>query len=172
MKEIKMALLFTVMYLHAYSEGALPNWFLQSFNSLKLEQQYKIIQPGKPAFLEADFNGDKQGDIAVQIIDLKTKKKGILIINGGQNSHFVFGCGKKFPEETFFDTNWLNGWRIFKSKYAYKPTFNADGDITGSKKISLKYPAINIYSTEDGDEVAGQLIYWKGNKYISIHQGE
>jgi len=159
--------------LHAYGEkSALPKWFSQSFSSLKLDKQFKIIQPCKPAFLEGDFNGDKQKDIAVQIIDIKTKKRGILIINCGNNNYFVFGCGKKFNDETFSDTNWLDGWKIFKSKKAYKPIFDADGGISGSKIIILKYLGISIYSIEDGDEIAGQLIYWNGNKYVSIHQGE
>ncbi|NCD70510.1 hypothetical protein [Mucilaginibacter agri] len=173
MKAIGIALLIVGFNLKACAEtNNLPQWFLQSFSSLKLEKQYKVIQPCKPAFLEADFNGDKQNDIAVQIIDLKSKKRGLLIINGGQNNYFIFGCGKKFADETFSDTNWLNGWRVFKSRYAYKPTFNTDGDITGSKRVNLKFPAISIYSREDGDEIAGQYIYWNNNKYISTHQGE
>jgi hypothetical protein len=172
MKAIRIALLFTAMHLQAHAADRLPEWFLQSFNSLKLEQQYKIIQPCKPAFLEADFNGDHQNDIAVQIIDLKTNKRGLLIINGGQNNYVVFGCGKKFTGETFSDTNWLDGWRVFRSKQAYEPIFDVDGGMSGSKKIILKHPAVSIYSIEDRDEISGQLIYWNGSKYISIHQGE
>ncbi|OKS89589.1 hypothetical protein RG47T_5073 [Mucilaginibacter polytrichastri] len=160
------------MHLNAYAENALPKWFLQTFNALKLEQQYKIIQPCKPAFLEADFNGDHQNDVVVQIIDLKTKKRGLLIINGGQNNYFVFGGGKEFTGEGFSDTNWLDGWRVFKNKQAYEPILGADGGMSGSKKIILKHPAISIFSIEENDEISGELIYWKGNKYISIHQGE
>ncbi|WDF56279.1 hypothetical protein [Mucilaginibacter sp. KACC 22063] len=173
MKVIRAALLIIVLSSNCYAgNSTIPKWFLQTFTFLKLEKQFRIIESSKPVFLEADFNGDKQNDIAVQVIDLKSKKKGIIIIDGGQNNYSVFGCGKKFADEIFSDTNWITGWRIFKSKYAYKPMFNADGDIIGNKKIILKNPAISIYNIEDGDEVAGQIIYWNGNKYVSIHQGE
>jgi hypothetical protein len=150
----------------------LPAWFLRSFNAQKLNARYSILSTAKPYFLEADFNGDKVNDAAIQVVDKKTKKQGVLIINGGQNKYFVFGASYKFRNEDFNDTNWLDGWRIYKEKIAFETTFDAEGDIKGSSQIKLKHPAIYIYAIEGDDEIAGQLIYWNGKKYDSIHQGE
>jgi hypothetical protein len=165
-------LIISLLLFEGSSTGALPDWFTKTFDEKKLDLHYSIIQPSKPAFLEADFNGDGKKDIAVQIMDIKTKKKGILIINAGESQYYTFGAGQKLIGESFNDTNWLSGWKIYRNKTAYKSRFNKDGDMISGRKIKLKCPAVYIYHTEDGDDVAGQLIYWDGIKYISIHQGE
>ena len=152
-------------------KAELPAWFLKSFNDHQLNTRYKIIA-AKPDFLEADFNGDGKNDIAVQIIEIKTKKKGVLIINAGSSDYFLFGAGTKSKSDDSENTNWVNGWKIYRNKYAYKTLTNADGDLMGSKKILLKYPAIYLYALEDGAEEGGLVFYWDGKKYSFIHQGD
>lgn len=169
---MKLELLSLCFWMTFLPASKLPEWFIQSFNNKKLNERYVIINPVKSEFLEADFTGDKIADIAVQIIDKQNKKRGILIINGSTNKHYVFGAGYKFAGEDFNDTNWLNGWRLYKAKVAYQTVFSDDGDIAGSKKVKISYPAISIYALQDGSEIAGALIYWNGEKYVSIHQGE
>lgn len=169
---MKIGLLSLCFWITSLAATKLPAWFMQSFNNKKLNERYVVIKPVKPEFLQADFNGDKIIDVAVQIIDKRSKKRGVLIINGGTNKHYIFGAGFKFAAEDFNDTNWLDGWRLHKAKVAYKTIFNTDGDIAGSKKVKISYPAISIYALQDGSEIAGALIYWDGKKYISIHQGE
>ncbi|MCO5935680.1 hypothetical protein NAF17_09010 [Mucilaginibacter sp. RB4R14] len=166
---MKLILLSFCFLMNSFTLTELPIWFIKSFNNKKLNERYAIINP---KFLEADFNGDKIQDIAVQVIDKRSKKKGILIINGGTNKHCIFGAGFKFAGDDFNDTNWLDGWRLYKAKVAYETTFNADGDIKGSRKVKISHPAISIYSLQDGSEIAGALIYWDGKNYVSIHQGE
>lgn len=150
----------------------MPVWFTKSFEVQKLKEKYNIDTKLKPGFLEAHFNGDRLKDVAVQVIDKKTKKKGILVINGGQRKYFMLGAGYKFTNEDFNDTNWLNGWELYKKHIAYQTLFSNDGDISGSKKVKLQHTAINAYSLEEGEPSAGILIYWDGKKYTSIHQGE
>ncbi|MFA6248067.1 MAG: hypothetical protein WC615_14105 [Mucilaginibacter sp.] len=169
---MKLSLLFSLFWIIFLQATELPGLFTKSFNEKKLNERYQIIKPIKPGYLEADFTGDRITDIAVQVVDKKSKKRGILIINGGSNKHYIFGAGYKFAGEDFNDTNWLDGWRIYKDKIAYKTLFDAEGDIAGSKKVKVSHPAISIYSIEDGSELAGALIYWNGTKYVSIHQGE
>jgi len=152
--------------------AALPGWFIKSFNNQKLNQHYLIVNNAKPTFLEADFNGDSKNDVAVQLTDIKTKKKGILIINFGQNKFYVFGAGVKFANEGFDNTNWINGWKINRDKTVYETMFKPNGDIIGGRKITIKYPAISAYMLEDEVETPVILIYWNGLKYESIHQGD
>ncbi|MBD1385780.1 hypothetical protein IDJ75_10865 [Mucilaginibacter rigui] len=169
---MKLSLLFAVFWMTSAHATGLPGWFTKSFNEKKLNERYLIIKPIKPGYLEADFTGDKINDIAVQVLDKKSKKRGILIIDGGTKTYYIFGAGQKIPDEDFNDTNWLNGWRLHKDKFAYQTIFDANGDISGSKKVKIPHPAISIYSLQDGDELAGVLIYWNGAGYTSIHQGE
>lgn len=166
-----LILLITLQSPHV-KDKSLPAWFLKSFNKQGLNKNYILLNSITPSFLEADFNGDNKNDIAVQIRNIKTKKKGILIINANQNRYYIFGAGNKFFKEKFDNTDWLSGWNIYKKRIAYDSQFNSDGDEIGSKNIVLKHPAIYIYAIEDGDDYAGQLLYWDGYKYISIHQGE
>ena len=169
---MKSCFLIPLFWIASLQAIWLPGWFTKSFTNKKLNERYMIIRPCKPEFLEADFTGDKINDIAVQVVDKKNKKRGILIINGGTNKHYVFGAGYKVTNEDLDDTNWLDGWNLHKDKVAYKTLFDAEGDILGSKKVKVYHPAISIYSIEDGSELAGALIYWNGTKYVSIHQGE
>jgi hypothetical protein len=167
-------LLFVLLFCPTFLIGnkPLPAWFAQSFNDQQLQEKYLIIKAITPGFLEADFNGDKRNDLAVQVIDKKNKKRGILIIHAGQKSFFVFGAGKKFKKEDFDNTNWMDGWQIDNKHIAYETQFNSDGDIAGSKKVKINYPGISIYSLQDGEPLAGLLLYWDGTKYNTIHQGE
>lgn len=152
------------------SDGiALPHWFLRTYKDNRLQNQFEIITSCTPAFLEADFNGDHKTDIAVQVRDIEAHKKGILIINNSTQQYYIFGAGKKFNGESFDNTNWMTGWTISRVKIIYKSLFRPDGDIYGSKKIKLTNPVIYIH---DSDSIAGEMIYWTGSTYISVHQGE
>jgi hypothetical protein len=154
-----------------YAQSSLPPEYIKSFKQLKLNEKYEIIKSFKPAYLQSDFNGDKLIDIAAIVFDKKTKKKGILLIEGGTKKYFVFGAGKTFGNGGD-DFKWMGGWELYKKRIAQETLFNEDGDILGSKGIKLLRAAFYIYDLEDGQPNSGGIIYWDGKKYIWIHQGE
>lgn len=119
----------------------------------------------------ADFNGDGKPDVAALVIERNTKKKGLILIHGGTNQYFVFGAGMNLADSGG-NYDWLNRWQIYRKKIVYETLFGKDGDITGSKAVKIKYPGIEIYSIEDGDLIAGYVIYWDGKKYSLVHIGE
>ena len=126
----------------------------------------------KPACLRSDFNGDSIQDMAVFVIEKKSKKKGILLIHGKTNEHFIFGAGTEFGNGSD-DFNWADKWKLYKKKTANETKFDKEsGDTIGGRKVKLKRPAILIENFEDGALTAGGLIYWNGEKYVWIHQGE
>ncbi len=172
MKKVLMIFALSIWFVNRTYATVLPPWFMKAFIDQGLDRKYSIIEKGIPMFLEADLNGDKKNDVAVQIINKANKKKGILIINFGQNKSYVFGAGIKFKNESFDTTNWLNGWKINRSKIVYETMFKPDGDIIGGRKISIKYPAISAYMVEDGVQTPVILIYWNESNYVSIHQGD
>ena len=151
----------------------MPVWFVKAFQEQKLGAQYSLKMNAQPKFIYEDFNGDKIKDVVIQIIEVKSKKQGVLIMNGDSHHQAaIFGAGKKFTGEDFNDINWQSGWKLLKNYTAYETIFDKDGDIKGGKKTKLKYPALSIYKLEDGEEIAAVVIYWKGAKYVSIHEGE
>lgn len=148
----------------------LPTWFQTVFKAKGLDKKYSITPFLKAGLLQADFNGDKLNDIAVLVTERATKKTGILLIHQ-QGSYFTFGAGTKFGSGSD-NFKWAKGWKIYNEKTASETQFSKDGDIIGGKEIKLYRPGITIWAEEDGEPIAGGIIYWTGQKYIWIHQGE
>lgn len=120
-----------------------PAWFVKAFKQLRLDEKYEINEYLKPDWLEADFNGDGNLDIATLIIEKKSRKKGILLIQkNGQ--HFILGAGSKFGNggDNF---KWANGWKIYTKKTAYETLTDTNGDLVGSKKIKLSKNALFLF---------------------------
>jgi len=153
---------------------SIPISFLNSFKHLKLDDKYEINGYLKPALFQADFNGDGIKDIVFLVIEKKSHKKGILILFCNSNQYFVFGAGTKVGKVGFDDTDdlkWMGGWEVYKQSVAYETKFD-NGDIIGSIKRRLINKGISMWSLEDGEPLAGGIIYWSGKKWIWIHQGE
>ena len=167
---IPFSLLVTTV---VYSQNtALPTWFLNTFRSQGLDKKYSTASFLKPAYLQADFNGDAAPDIAVLIIEKATKQKGILLIHGKTNTTYILGAGTAFGNGDR-DFKWADKWQLYTKKSAYETQFDKNsGDIIGGKEVKLKRPGILIEDYEDGAALAGGIIYWNGTKYIWIHQGE
>ncbi|WP_428328938.1 hypothetical protein [Mucilaginibacter sp.] len=152
----------------------LPAWITTAFRSNKLDSKFELKENLKPAYLKADFNGDGVNDIAVMVKDKKSGKLGILLMLGNNKRYEVFGAGNKLGKAGFDatdDLKWVQGWEIYNKPIAYETKFD-NGDIIGSTKRKLTNKAINIWSVEDGEPLAGELITWNGKEYTWIHQGE
>jgi hypothetical protein len=164
-----ITILFTCGRVHA--QKSLPAWFSTTFKNSGLSTKYSITPFIKPAFFESDFNGDKISDIAVLVTEIKTKKKGILLIHGKTNQHYLFGAGTKFGNggDNF---RWMGRWSIYKDKIADEGGVDKNGDLIATKKIKLSRIGLLITDLEDGQADSGGIIYWTGVKYIWIHQGE
>ena len=149
----------------------LPTWFQTAFKTKGLDKKYAITQFLKTGTLQADFNGDKLKDIAVLVTEKATKKLGILLFHNQSNQYFVFGAGTKFGSGSD-NFKWAKDWKTYWEKTATETQFDKDDNIIGGKEIKLKPPGIVIWAIEDGEPIAGGIIYWTGQKYIWIHQGE
>ena len=168
-----LILIFTISSLQLYSQS-IPSQFLTSFKQDKLDARYQINEYLKPSFLLADFNGDGITDISILVAEKKTKKKGMIVLFGSSTQYFVFGAGTKVGKIGFDDSDdlkWMGGWEIFKDRVAYETKFD-NGDMVGSTKRRLNNKGISMWSLEDGEPLAGGIIYWSGKKWIWIHQGE
>ena len=145
---------------------------MDRFKNNELDKKYEFNSFLKSSYLQADFNGDLNQDIAVFVVEKATKKKGVLIFHGKSNNYFILGAGKEFGNGSD-NFNWADKWKVYKKKIANETQFDKKtGDIIGSKEIKLVRPAILIEDIEDGATIAGGIIYWNNKEYTWIHQGE
>ena len=163
--------LFAVIAGHSQTKP-LPAWFSNTIKSKGLNINYTITSFLKPSSLQADFNGDGTKDIAVLITEKENRRKGILLIHGKTNEHFIFGAGINLGSVDK-DFKWADQWSVYTKKSAFETQFDKESsDIIGSKEVKLARPGILIEDYEDGVALAGGIIYWNGKKYTWIHQGE
>lgn len=158
-----------------YAQKTLPVWFLNSFKTLHLNENYELKPWIKPAFLRADFNGDGNNDIAALIINRKTHKKGIVLITGLNHQYVIWGAGMPVGEKGLDGSDnfkWMQGWKVYHNHTAEETTFNKDGDITGATTRRLKNVGISLWQLMDGEPLAGGIISWNGRKWTWTHQGE
>jgi len=121
----------------------------------------------KPQYLETDFSGDKKVDLALLIERKTDKKKGILILFSENDKYFMLGAGVRVSNGSD-DFMWADSWEIFTDKHTYETTFNDNLDIEGERNVKLDRPAIKIRQQEG----SGGLLYFDGEKFIWIHQGD
>jgi len=143
----------------------LPEWartkyakYVQNF-----ERSYKLM----PSFLEEDFTGDGTTDIAIFVSKKSNDKKGILFLLRDGDKIFLAGAGNSFGSggDNF---EWADFWEVFDKRRTYETTFLENGDVDGSREVKLDHAAISIRE----DEGSGGLIYYNGEKFVWIHQGD
>lgn len=137
--------------------------FYKLNNFIKL---YDINTHLNPFYLRGDFDGDKEIDYALAIVERSSKKKGILIYHPKTKKHFICGAGKAIKRrngdvfEHDGDYKWMDAWDVSDEKKVA-----LGGGETG--KIQLIGEAIHIQALE----MFSGLIYWTGTEYRWYQQG-
>ncbi|WP_158828492.1 hypothetical protein [Mucilaginibacter lacusdianchii] len=133
---IPLLLLLTTAYHANAQQQSLPAWFTRAFKQHKLDEKYELKAYLKPAYLEADFNGDGIKDIIALIAEKKTHKRGLVLVHAGTGRFFVFGAGTAFGDtQGDDDYKWSQGWAVYKRKLAYEMLFDSDSYMSGSCKV-------------------------------------
>ena len=146
-----------------------------NLEELGLKNRYEIINfknSKSPRYLKYDFNGDGKFDIAylIRLKEIKDEdSSGVrIIINHSSTDYHIVGNGMKL-EENDFAIDWMHDWGIFKERNTYKTVVDSiTNDILDDEMIALERDAIALYH----DDYRTGLIYWNGEKYIYIHQGD
>ncbi len=116
---------------------------VHDFYKQKIENEYSLRTDVNPFYLKGDFDGDKKLDYAINVVERKTNKTGIVIYHTGTGKYFILGAGKPFngrhPGDDF---SMMDAWKV-----------TADKD----KKIDM----ILKIKTES----SSGLIYWTGQEY-------
>lgn len=145
----------------------LPDWVVPITEQIKIAKTVYVDGTINPFFLEADFNGDSEFDIALFVKEKTTDKKGILIIHGKSFKTYLIGAGEKFAHigDNF---EFLEIWKIYREKEAALTIFADNGDIEGNKTIEINLPAILVAASES----SSNLIIWEKDKYVWLHTGD
>jgi hypothetical protein len=146
---------------------SLPEWILFNTGQVKCEKQLVVTKTLNPYYLESDFNGDSVMDIALNVIEKDTGKKGILIIHGSTFNAFVIGAGNNFAH-VGDDLKFLEIWKVYRKKNVRLTTFSENGDILGAKIKPIDNNAIEISKSES----PSNIIAWETDKYVWLHTGD
>ena len=138
----------------------LPDWSAAALKSLHLDSLYSISDFINPYYLEADFNGDNKIDVAIAVEQVRTKKKGFVIVHQPGKNYFVIAAGKEFGNGGD-DFNWMDVWKVYTGK---KPGTGVDEKTSAS----LGTKSILVAKSESSSAV----IYWTGKKYAWYQQGD
>jgi hypothetical protein len=123
---------------------------VHDFYEKKIKNDYELRTDVNPFYLKGDFDGDKQLDYAINIVEKKTLKKGILIYHSGTNKYFILGAGKPFKEKHPGDNfSWMDAWKITEGE-------------------NKKKDSILVIKTESSSGV----IYWTGKEYKWRQEGD
>lgn len=134
----------------------IPNWVKPVLEKSEMAQKHQILTDFNPFYFEADFTGDNQVDIAFFVENKIDKTKGVMIVNNVKNLVYVIGCGT--ATDMGSSLSWTKRWFTYRAKYIMN-----DGN---KKKITLKYPGIQLIRTE----TSSLVIYWNGKKYKTFIQ--
>ena len=150
-----------------YIVERLPKWLLMSnvINELTLNKSYKIENRLNPLYLEADFNGDGNLDIAVPIFEKNTDKKGFAIIHGKTFEVFILGTGRMFKNALGDNQDYIDIWGINRDK-VNEPGVEEETGNSDNGDLILANSSLKI----EKSEVGGGIIYWNGNEYAYFHQ--
>ncbi|KAA3437501.1 hypothetical protein [Rufibacter hautae] len=149
---------------------AFPAYWAKQFAGLQLDTLYQLADFTSPSFLEGDFNGDNQQDIAFLVSHKRTGEKGILLLHQKTKEYFVFGAGREIDGMTNLD--WIEVFeKIPKGESVAQTLVDEEtGDIIGPDSlhaVTLKGEGIATHLLE---ACGGGIIYWNKNKYAWLHQ--
>ncbi|MBS1505442.1 MAG: hypothetical protein JSS79_02240 [Bacteroidetes bacterium] len=147
----------------AYSElvwrSNTPDKLFQFYNQANIKGAYAINRELNPFYLRGDFDGDKNIDYAIAVIEKKSSKKGILIYHPSSKKYFLAGAGQALGYGD--DYPWMDAWQVYEKKYVGL-------GVGETKRIKLKGEAILVEKLES----SSGLIYWDGKKYEWYQQGD
>jgi hypothetical protein len=138
----------------------IPQLVQQAMTNGPLATGYDVSFDLTPSYLEGDFNGDGNIDVAVLVKQRATGKLGIAIVHGGMGKVTILGAGIATGNGGD-DFQWMDSWKVYSKARAAQES--------GARKVPhLRGDALLVSKTE----AASALIYWNGERYVWFQQGD
>ncbi len=138
----------------------IPEMIQRAITNGSLAKGYDVSFDLIPSYLQGDFNGDCNIDVAVLVKQRATGKVGIAIVHGGMGKATILGAGTAIGNGGD-DFAWMDSWQV----YAKNRAAHAAGE---TSVLRLRGDALLVGKTE----AASALIYWNGEKYVWLQQGD
>jgi hypothetical protein len=137
-----------------YVRWSLPKIARSALGAAENRERYDLFLDLNPYYQRGRFDGDSISDVAVQIIEKASGKRGIMIIHGGDSSVRVLGAGTAFGNGGD-DFSWLWVWRVESHE------LRRDVNPLGIEMLYVEKP-----------ESAGGVIWWDGSQYVWTQHGD
>jgi hypothetical protein len=149
--------------LSSASPGAIrdvPDAVKRALTNGSAGKEYDLSFRINPSYLEGDFDGDGEMDVAVFVKERSTGKLGIAIVHGTTGKVIILGAGIRIGNGGD-DFEWMDSWQVYSKTRAT----HAAGE-TGVPH--LRGDALLV----EKSEAASALIYWNGKRYVWSQQGD
>jgi hypothetical protein len=138
----------------------IPELVQRAVTNGSLAKGYDVSFDLIPSYLQGDFNGDGNIDVAVLVKQRATGKLGIAIVHGEMGKTTILGAGAAIGNGGD-DFAWMDSWQL----YAKNRAAHAAGE---TSVLRLRGDALLVSKTE----AASALIYWNGEKYVWLQRGD
>jgi hypothetical protein len=140
--------------------SAIPESAIRLFKTTGLDRMYEFSPHLKPTYLTGDFDGDGKPDIAILVIQKRSRKIGIAVCHSSTNKVLFAGAGTEVGNggDNF---DWMDIWRV-------TPKATAARKVGRATAALLKGDALHVEKRES----VSALIYWNGRRYVWRQQGD
>lgn len=137
---------------------AVPAWALSALHRSPSGSRVAPASWLARSVLRADFDGDRQLDVALLVQERGSSKRGIAIVHRSTKAVFIVGAGVALSNggDNF---DWLDFWRVTNGPAEQGATDEGPPRMRGAALVVGK------------DGSASALVYWTGTKYAWYQQG-
>jgi hypothetical protein len=140
----------------------LPDWVCEVAHDAKLHTKYLVYSKINPFFITADFNGDRDLDAAVWVIERRTQKRGLAIFHRGNKRPIILAAGTPW-EERGDDFRFVDQWSVIP-----RGQLISSGYEEGGEDVKLEADALLLIKSES----ASFAVFWNGKEYKSYQQSD
>jgi hypothetical protein len=136
------------------AEWNIPGWAAPTVHAYLRQHGLRLFLGVNPFYLQGDFHGDGRLDLAVQVQDSSSNKRGILIIHRKDLAPHLLGAGVTLGTGGD-DFSWQSQWSVDDASVL------KDTHAVGHQLLYVG----------KGDS-AGGLVWWNGRRYVWTQWGD
>jgi hypothetical protein len=138
----------------AYIGWSLEPWARDALRADPAGARLDVFLGLNPFYQRGDFDGDGQTDVAVQVVDRTTHKRGIAFVHRADRSVHVVGAGRTLGNGGD-DFSWLWVWRVARPDH-----------------LRPRLPGTREALLVEKPEAASGWILWSGRRYVWVQGGD
>ena len=90
---------------HVYASWNLPSWAQRAWHTNAYSERFELFLELNPFYVQGDLDGDGREDVAIQVVEKRSGKRGILVMHRRGDIH-VLGAGRAIGNRAD-DFSWL-----------------------------------------------------------------